>query len=406
MLNFNNASDITIDGKEAKKIEINNVVVWEKSSISIALTTSSTSVYWGQNVTLTATVSPAVDGLEVNFSNGVTATTNANGVATTTVSKSTPQSASFTANCSGGLSNSVSVSWVKRNLKITPMHTGTLYYGHYLRYKVTDSVSGSIVTGLTGTITHGSSASTASITVNSSGYAQLQINSGTKTSTTSASYTGKCKINGNSLYNTSSEYSASYSYAPSKKFNASLASASTGTGCTATFTSGKYYGRWYPSSTAESLVAALKGTGVAQAYLASSGGSGACKTPEELAVKTNGKNGTTAVSGTVLAIGYYVGAKRASTVSTKFNNIAIQLYANSTWTTKATATRTTTFPTDYPDPYYTGTFSFVPTMAQLTSGYVRLVASFTANTKSDVGYVYIGEFYPQVWYSPTQTFLS
>lgn len=405
MLNFNNASNITIGGKEAKKIEINNVVVWEKSSISIALTTSSTSVYWGQNVTLTATVSPAVEGLEVTFSNGVTATTNANGVATTTVNKSTPQSASFTATSSGSLSNSVSVTWNKRNLTLTPLHTGTLYYGHYLRYKVTDSVSGSVVTGLSGYINYGAG-SNYNVTVNSSGYCQLQLNLGTKTSTTSTSYSGKCKITGNSLYNTSSEYSATYNYCPSKKYNAALASASTGTGCTATFTSGKYYGRWYPSSSDYTLVGALKGTGTARAYLASSGGSGACKRPEELYVKTNGKNGTTAVSGTVLAIGYYVGAKRASTVTVKFNNIAIQLYSNSEWVTKATASRTTTFPTDYPDPYYTGTFSFVPTMSQLTSGYIRLMANFTENTQSNVGYVYIGEFYPQVWYSPTQTFKS
>lgn len=406
MLNFNNASDITIDGKEAKKIEINNVVVWEKSSISISLTASSNSVYWGQNVTLTATVTPAVEGLEVTFSDGTKATTNSNGVATTVVSKSTPQTVNFTATTSGSLSNSVNINWVKRNLTISPLHTGTLYYGHYLRYKVTDSVSGAIVTGLTGYIIDGYSSTQNSVTINSSGYVQKQLNNGTKTSTTSTSYTGKCKINGNSLYNTSSEYSATYNYAPSKKYNASIASASTGTGCTATFTSGKYYGRWYPSSSDYTLVEALKGTGTARAYLASSGGSGACKRPEELYVKTNGKNGTAAVSGTVLAIGYYVGAKRASTVTVKFNNIAIQLYSNSEWTTKATASRTTTFPTDYPDPYYSGTFSFVPTMSQLTSGYIRLVANFTENTQSNVGYVYIGEFYPQVWYSPTQTFKS
>lgn len=405
MLNFNNASDITIDGKEAKRIEINNIVVWEKSSISIALTTSSTSVYWGQNITLTATVSPAVEGLEVNFSNGVTATTNANGVATTTVNKSTPQSASFTATSSGSLSNSVSVTWNKRNLTITPLHTGTLYYGHYLRYKVTDSVSGSIVTGLSGYIIDGYSSTQNSVTINSSGYVQKQCNNGTKTSTTSTSYTGKCKINGNSLYNTSSEYSATYNYCPSKKYNASLSAASTGTGCTAT-TSGKYYGCWYPSSDDYTLVEALKGTGTVRAYLASASGSTSCKTPEELYVKTNGKNGTSTVSGTVLAIGYYIGGKRASTVSTKFNDIKIQLYSNSEWTTKATASRTTTLPTDYPDPYYTGTFSFVPTMSQLTSGYVRLVAYFTANTKADIGYVYVSEFFPQVWYSPTQTFKS
>ncbi len=404
MLNFNNASNITVDGKEAKKIEINDVVVWEK--INIVLSASSNSVYWGQNVTLTGTVSPAVEGLEVTFSNGVTGTTNANGVVTTTVSKSTPQSASFTANCKGSLSNSVSVTWNKRNLTISPLHTGTLYYGHYLRYKVTDSVSGSVVTGLSGYIVDGYSSTQNSVTLNSSGYVQKQLNNGTKTSTTSTSYSGKCKITGNSLYNTSSEYSASYTYCPSKKYNASLSSASTGTGCTATFTSGKYYGRWYPSSDDYTLVEALKGTGTARAYLASASGSGACKRPEELYVNTNGKNGTSAVSGTVLVVGYYIGAKRGSTVTVKFNNIAIQLYSNSEWTTKATASRTTTFPTDYPDPYYTGTFSFVPTMSQLTSGYIRLMANFTENTQSDTGYVYVGEFYPQVWYSPTQTFKS
>lgn len=284
------------------------------------------------------------------------------------------------------------------------MHTGTLYYGHYLRYKVTDSVSGSIVTGLTGTITHGSSASTVNITVNSSGYAQLQINSGTKTSTTSASYTGKCKINGNSLYNTSSEYSASYSYAPSKKYNASLSSATTGTGCTAT-TSSKYYGR-YPTSSDYTLVEALKGTGTVRAYLAESGGSTACKTPEELYVRTNGKSGTSSVSGTILAIGYYITARRNSTVTTKFNNIKIQLYSNSEWTTKATATRTTTIPYNSDSSYgeYTGTFSYVPPMSSISN--IRLVANFTANSQADLGYVYVSEFYPQIWYSPTQTFKS
>lgn len=403
MLNFNNALEITIGGKEAKRIEINDVVVWEK--INITLSSSSNSVYWGQNITLTATVTPAIEGLSVTFSNGVTATTNAEGVATTTVNMSTPQTASFTANCSGSFSNSVSVDWNKRNLTITPLHTGTLYYGHYLRYKVTDSVSGSVVTGLSGYIVDGYSSTQNSVTINSSGYAQKQCNNGTKTSTTSNTYTGKCKINGNSLYNTSSEYSATYNYCPSKKYNASLSAASTGTGCETT-TSGKYYGRWYPSSSDYTLVEALKGTGTARAYLASSGGSTSCKTPEELYVKTNGKNGTTAVSGTVLAIGYYITGRRNSTVTVKFNDIKIQLYSNSAWTTKATASRTTTLPYDADSTYgeYTGTFSFVPTMSQLTSGDIRLVANFTANTQSNLGYAYVSEFYPQVWYSPTQTF--
>ena len=509
MIDFTQVEEIELNGESVEKIEIDDVVVWENIK-SILLSPSEESTFWGQDIELTATVTPPKEGLTVDFysdkltcrldnstdpnlisintpwgmiipetrrteegynkftlfsekyidnniiitdtdgniittsyicrgaieapsryyDGGIsdtiilpnnnekyilsietdesfaTVTTDENGQASVIVNKDIPQEINFTAKVKRKISPNLSINWIKRNLTIRPLHTGTLYYGHYLRYEVTDEIDGSVVTGLTGTITHGSSASTASITVNSSGYAQLQINSGTLTSTTSTSYTGKCKIDGNSLYNDSSEYSASYSYAPSKQYNASLSSAASDSYCTTTFSGSYTYGRWYPSSTDYTLVEALKGTGTARAYLASASGSTSCKTPEELAVKTNGKNGTTTVSGTVLAIGYYIGAKRASTVSTKFNNIKIQLYSNGEWVSKATASRTTTLPTDYPDPYYTGTFSWVPTMAQLTSGYVRLVAYFTANTKSDIGYVYIGEFYPQVWYAPPQTFIS
>ena len=37
------------------------------------------------------------------------------------------------------------------------------------------------------------------------------------------------------------------------------------------------------------MAEALKGTGTVRAYLASASGSTSCKTPEELAVKTNGR---------------------------------------------------------------------------------------------------------------------
>ena len=419
MLNFNNTSKIVIGGKEAKKIEINNTVVWEK--LEIVLTSSINSSTsggitvqdvneWGNPVTLYAKVKHApnnVEGLTVNFSNGLTAVTNKDGVAMISVNSQIATTINFYAFIGDVTSNSISVSWDRKdraNIIVTPLHQGTLYYGHSLKFKITNA-DGSSCAGDTAFIFDSYDGVTHNITVDENSCVTLPLTRGSKTSTTKVEYTAVCGFLNDDQYS-GIAYSFNYSYQPSIKYNASLSSAASDSYCTATFSGSKTYGRWYATSTDYTMAEALKGTGTVRAYLASASGSTSCKTPEELAVKTNGKNGTTTVSGTVLAIGYYIGAKRASTVSTKFNNIKIQLYSNGEWVSKATASRTTTLPTDYPDPYYTGTFSWVPTMAQLTSGYVRLVAYFTANTKSDIGYVYIGEFYPQVWYAPPQTFIS
>lgn len=506
MIDFTQVEEIELDGELVEKIEIDDVVVWENIK-SILLSSSEESTFWGQDIELTATVTPPKEGLTVDFYSdkltcrldnstnpnlisintswgmiipetriteegynkftlfsekyvdnniiitdtdgniistsyiwpGVveapsgyyhggisdtiilpnnnekyilsietdesfaTVTTDENGQASVIVNKDIPQEINFTAKVKRKISPNLSINWIKRNLTIRPLHTGTLYYGHYLRYKVTDGLTGEILPNLTGYINYGAG-NDYNVTVNSSGYCQLQLNVGTKTTTTSTTYTGKCQITGNELYNDSSLYSASYSYIPSKKYNSSLSSASSDHVCEVKYSGSYTYGRWYPSSTDYTLVEALKGTGTVRSYLASSSGTSYCKTPEELYVRTNGKNGTSSVSGTVLAIGYYITARRNSTITTKFNNIKIQLYSNSEWTTKATASRTTTFPSSDEYTNYTGTFSFTPTMAQLPN--IRLVASFTANTQSNLGYAYISEFYPQVWYSPTQTFLS
>ena len=105
------------------------------------------------------------------------------------------------------------------------------------------------------------------------------------------------------------------------------------------------------------------------------------------------------VSGTVLNVGYHIEARRSDDVSTKFNDIKLQLYSDG-WSTKATASRSTTLPTTTTS--YIGSFSYVPSMSNLS--YVRLLARFTSNTKDGSGNVNLDNFYLQVWYSPTQTF--
>lgn len=364
--------------------------------------TSTGNVVWGEPITLTATINSTTSssGKEIIFDDGnnqYKGITDDNGVATVTITENTPVQKVFVAKFEDNYSNNLGVEWLKRNLTITPLHKGTLYYGHYLRYKVTDSTSGAIVTGLSGYIIDGYSSTQTSVTVNSSGYCQKQCNNGSKTSTSSTDYTSKCKINGNNLYN-DSIVPDNYSYKPSLTFDSGISSVATDTYCEAKDGNGHYYGKWYAAGD-YSMASALKGSGYIRSHLASSSGSTSCKTPEELYVRMNGKNGSSTVSGTVLNVGYYIEVRRSDNVSTKFNDIKLQLYSGG-WATKATASRTTTLPTT--TTYYTGSFSYVPSMSNLSN--VRLIAKFTANTKSEVGYAYISKFYLQVWYSPTQTF--
>lgn len=398
----------TVDVKDVPSIDYASIqhipyFIRELNIIKKVTLSATSNVVWGKPITLTATINSTTSssGKEIIFDDGVnqySRFTDDNGVATLTLTENVPVQKVFVARDGDNYSNNLGVKWLKRNLTITPLHKGTLHYGHYLRYKVTDSTSGAIVTGLSGYIIDGYSSTQTNVTVNSSGYCQKQCNNGSKTSTSSTTYTGKCKINGNNLYNESLVYSGTYSYKPSLTFDSGISSVTSDTYCEAKDGNGHYYGKWYATGD-YSMASALKGSGSIRSHLASSSGSTSCKTPEELYVRMNGKNGSSTVSGTVLNVGYYIMVSRSDNISTKFDNIKLQLYSGG-WSTKATASRTTTLPSS--STTYTGSFSYVPSMSNLSN--VRLIAKFTANTKGELGYAYISEFYLQVWYSPTQTF--
>lgn len=405
-MDFTQVDKIDVGDKTVDYITIGGVVAWEYLR-SVTLTASSTSVVWGTNVTLTATTSPARQNLTIDFGNGLKAVTNQNGVATVTVKQTTPQSVTYQAKVRNKSSSPVTVNWNKRNLTLTKKHTGTLYYGHYLRFVVTDSTSGAAVSGLTGYIVDGYTSTQTSVTSNGSGVVQKQCNNGTKGSTTSSTKTAKCKINGGTLYNNTSEYSGSYTYQPSAVYNARISAASTDSRCTATHGGSEVYAKWYKSSTAESLPKALYSTGSVHSYLATADGSSFCARPEELYAKTDGKdhNGK-AKSGTVHAIEYYMTAARTDStkpIVVKGFSMTLQIYSSGEWVTKQTLSKTTTLTGDSQS--FTGKFSTIPTMSQLTSGYVRFKCYFNSNTSHNYqGYVYVYQLYPHIYYSPAQTF--
>ena len=236
---------------------------------------------------------------------------------------------------------------------------------------------------------------------------QKQCNNGTKGSTTSSTKTAKCKINGGTLYNNTSEYSKAYTYQPSALYSCRISAASTDSRCTATHGGSEVYAKWYKSSDADSLAKALYSTGTVHSYLATADGSSFCARPEELYAKTDGKdlNGK-AKTGTVHGIEYYMTARRTDVsqhIVVKGFSMSLQIYSGGEWITKQTLTSSTTLTGDYIT--FNAKFSTVPTISQLTSGYVRLKCYFNGNTDHNYqGYVYIAQLYPRVYYSPTQTF--